>query len=94
MGSQVQDMNMFYARGDGSCLAFFEAPGMPFEFKGLQDFELHIALEVEEKELDGHVIDLTAKAASHVTDMDPGTNGARAKLERRQAREQDLRQQQ
>ena len=33
---------------DGSYLAFFEAPDMPFEFKTQHDFDLHIALEVEE----------------------------------------------
>jgi len=32
---------------DGSCLAFFEAPDMPFEFKAQHDYDLHIALEVE-----------------------------------------------
>ncbi len=32
---------------DGSCLAFFEAPDEPFEFKEQHDFDLHIALEVE-----------------------------------------------
>ena len=32
--------------GDGSFLAFFEAPDMPFEFKDQHDFDLHIALEV------------------------------------------------
>ncbi len=26
-----------------SCLAFFEAPDMPFEFETQQDFDLHIA---------------------------------------------------
>jgi len=31
---------------DGSFLAFFEAPDMPFEFKPQHDFDLHIALEV------------------------------------------------
>jgi len=33
--------------GDGSFLAFFEAPDMPFEFKPQHDFDLHIALEVD-----------------------------------------------
>jgi catechol-2,3-dioxygenase len=33
--------------GDGSFLAFFEAPGYPFEFKDQHDFDLHIALEVD-----------------------------------------------
>ena len=33
-------------------MAFFEAPGRPFEFKNQHDFDLHIALEVEPAELD------------------------------------------
>jgi catechol-2,3-dioxygenase len=36
---------------DGSCLAFFEAPDMPFEFKEQHDFDLHIALEVRQEDL-------------------------------------------
>ena len=36
---------------DGSCLAFFESPGQPFEFKAQHDFDLHIALEVEQDTL-------------------------------------------
>jgi hypothetical protein len=31
---------------DGSCLAFFEAPDQPFEFKRQHDFDLHIAPDV------------------------------------------------
>ena len=37
--------------GDGSCIAFFEAPDMPFAFKQQQDFDLHIALEVDAETL-------------------------------------------
>ena len=33
---------------DGPFLAFFEATDMPFEFKPQRDFDLHIALEVDE----------------------------------------------
>jgi catechol-2,3-dioxygenase len=36
---------------DGSCLAFFEAPDMPFDFKTQHDFDLHIALEVSQTDL-------------------------------------------
>jgi catechol 2,3-dioxygenase-like lactoylglutathione lyase family enzyme len=36
----------FFQLDDGSCLAFFEAPDMPFDFKEQHDFDLHIALEV------------------------------------------------
>ncbi|MGE0153647.1 MAG: VOC family protein [Reyranellaceae bacterium] len=40
-------LHAFFQLDDGSCLAFFEAPDMPFEFKQQHDFDLHIALEVE-----------------------------------------------
>ena len=40
-------LHSFFQLDDGSCLAFFEAPDMPFEFKEQHDFDLHIALEVE-----------------------------------------------
>jgi catechol 2,3-dioxygenase-like lactoylglutathione lyase family enzyme len=46
-GRQTETLHTFYRLGDGSYLAFFEAPDMPFEFKEQHDFDLHIALEVE-----------------------------------------------
>lgn len=46
-GRKTQTLHTFYALGDGSFLAFFEAPDMPFEFKAQHDFDLHIALEVD-----------------------------------------------
>jgi catechol 2,3-dioxygenase-like lactoylglutathione lyase family enzyme len=51
-GRETQVLHTFYRMGDGSCLAFFEAPHEPFEFKKQHDFDLHIALEVEESELE------------------------------------------
>jgi catechol 2,3-dioxygenase-like lactoylglutathione lyase family enzyme len=45
-------LHTFFQLDDGSCLAFFEAPHMPFEFKEQHDFDLHIALEVEPDALD------------------------------------------
>jgi len=44
-------LHTFYQMADGSCLAFFEAPDMPFDFKAQHDFDLHIALEVDEPTL-------------------------------------------
>ena len=32
---------------DGSCIAFFEDPATPFEWKTQRDYDLHIAVEVE-----------------------------------------------
>lgn len=45
-------LHTFFQLDDGSCLAFFEAPDMPFDFKEQHDFDLHIALEVEPEALD------------------------------------------
>ena len=47
-GRRTRVLHTFYEMGDGSFLAFFEAPDMPFEFKAQHDFDLHIALEVDE----------------------------------------------
>jgi catechol 2,3-dioxygenase-like lactoylglutathione lyase family enzyme len=46
-GRQTQALHTFYKLDDGSFLAFFEVPGEPFEFKHQDDYDLHIALEVE-----------------------------------------------
>jgi catechol 2,3-dioxygenase-like lactoylglutathione lyase family enzyme len=51
-GRAVEAVHIFFELGDGSFLAFFEVPGMPFEFKTQHDFDLHIALEVDSKTLD------------------------------------------
>lgn len=116
-GRAVDVLHTFYRLGDSSFLAFFEVPGMPFEFKPQHDFDLHIALEVDEQALqpllskarlaghevrgvsdhgfirsiylrdpNGYVIELTAKLAGHDTAMDPSSNGARAVLDRWEAR--------
>jgi len=46
-GRACQHLHTFYRMADGSFLAFFEAPDMPYEFKDWHDFDLHIALEVD-----------------------------------------------
>jgi catechol 2,3-dioxygenase-like lactoylglutathione lyase family enzyme len=46
-GRKANVLHTFYELGDGSYLAFFEAPDVPFEFKEQHDFDLHIALEVD-----------------------------------------------
>lgn len=50
-GRKTNVLHSFYQMGDGSFLAFFEAPDRPFEFKEQHDFDLHIALEVGEATL-------------------------------------------
>ena len=47
-GRKTEALHIFFRLGDGSFLAFFEVPGMPFEWKPQHDFDLHIALEVDE----------------------------------------------
>jgi len=51
-GRKTQALHTFYQLDDGSYLAFFETPDMPFEFKQQHDYDLHIALEVEESVLE------------------------------------------
>ena len=51
-GRDTDVLHSFYQMGDGSFLAFFEAPDRPFEFKDQHDFDLHIALEVEYAEME------------------------------------------
>jgi len=51
-GRKTNTLHTFYELGDGSYLAFFEAPDMAFEFKHQHDYDLHIALEVEEPVLE------------------------------------------
>jgi catechol 2,3-dioxygenase-like lactoylglutathione lyase family enzyme len=50
-GRKTDTLHTFYRLDDGSFLAFFEAPDMPFEFKVQHDYDLHIALEVDEASL-------------------------------------------
>jgi catechol 2,3-dioxygenase-like lactoylglutathione lyase family enzyme len=51
-GRGANVLHTFYEMGDGSYLAFFEVPGQPFEFKRQDDFDLHIALEVDRATLE------------------------------------------
>ena len=50
-GRETKVIHVFFEMGDGSFLAFFEAPGEPFDFKDQHDYDLHIALEVDKKTL-------------------------------------------
>ena len=45
-GRKTRVLHIFFQMKDGSCLGFFEAPDMPFDFKVQHDFDLHIALEI------------------------------------------------
>ena len=50
-GRETSVLHSFFEMDDGSFLAFFEAPGRPFDFKPQHDFDLHIALEVDNEAL-------------------------------------------
>lgn len=50
-GRATNVLHTFYAMDDGSCLAFFEVPDAPFEFRDQHDYDLHIALTVPETSL-------------------------------------------
>ena len=56
-GRKTETLHTFYRLGDGSYLAFFEAPDMDFEFKPQHDYDLHIALEVDKAELERKLAD-------------------------------------
>src|SRR5689334_2419619 len=45
-------LHTFYRMSDGSALAFFDAPELPFEFKSQLDWDLHIALEIDLEDLE------------------------------------------
>ena len=60
-GRPTKVLHTFFRLDDGSFLAFFEAPDMPFEFKPQHDFDLHIALEVTQDAL--HAMFEKGKAA-------------------------------
>lgn len=50
-GRDTGVLHSFFEMADGSFLAFFEAPDMPFEFRNQHDFDLHISLEVTPEHL-------------------------------------------
>jgi len=50
-GRATHVLHSFYAMDDGSCVAFFEDPATPFDFKDQRDFDLHLALEVPHDQL-------------------------------------------
>ena len=60
-GRPTRTLHSFYEMDDSSCLAFFEDPDHPFDFKNQRDYDLHIALEVEPADL--HVMLAKGKAA-------------------------------
>jgi len=60
-GRRTHALHTFYRMDNGSYLAFFEAPDLPFEFKRQHAFDLYIALEVDPSTLDA----MFAKGKAH-----------------------------
>ncbi len=50
-GRETHVLHEFFQMDDGSCVAFFEDPTTPFDFKQQRDYDLHIALEVAHDQL-------------------------------------------
>ena len=50
-GREATVLHTFYQMANGGCVAFFEEPDEPFDFKAQRDFDLHIALEVDQDTL-------------------------------------------
>jgi catechol 2,3-dioxygenase-like lactoylglutathione lyase family enzyme len=68
-GRKTATLHTFYEMGDGSYLAFFEAPDMAFEFKRQHDYDLHIALEADTQDLEkmmakGHAAGIETRGIS------------------------------
>jgi catechol 2,3-dioxygenase-like lactoylglutathione lyase family enzyme len=51
-GQAGRALHTFFQMDDGSCLAFFEVPDRPFDFKHQDTLDLHIALGVEPETFD------------------------------------------
>ena len=64
-GRETDVLHTFYQMQNGGCIAFFEAPDQPFEFKEQHDFDLHIALEVDS----GTLARMKAKAEAQGRDV-------------------------
>jgi len=46
-GRRAEVLHTFFQMANGACIAFFEEPDEPFDFKDQRDFDLHIALQVD-----------------------------------------------
>lgn len=50
-GRDAKVLHTFFQMANGACMAFFEAPDEPFDFKDQRDFDLHIAVQVDAETL-------------------------------------------
>jgi catechol 2,3-dioxygenase-like lactoylglutathione lyase family enzyme len=46
-GRSAEVLHTFFQMANGACIAFFEEPDEPFDFKEQRDFDLHVALQVD-----------------------------------------------
>lgn len=60
-GQDTRALHTFFQMEDGSCLAFFEVPGLPFAFKEQNALDLHIA---EGRRRAGTCVDRSIMASS------------------------------
>ena len=51
-GRPVKAMHSFFQLKDGSYIAFFEVEGSAFEFKDQHDFDLHLALDADDADVE------------------------------------------
>jgi catechol 2,3-dioxygenase-like lactoylglutathione lyase family enzyme len=51
-GRQANVLHTFFKLRDGSHIAFFEEPDEPFAFKDQRDFDLHLALEADDADVE------------------------------------------
>ena len=51
-GRETKVLHSFYEMDDKSYIAFFEAPLNEFDFKNQHDYDLHLALEVTQSDLE------------------------------------------
>lgn len=51
-GRSANVLHTFFRLKDGSFIAFFEEPAEPFAFKEQRDFDLHLALEADEADVE------------------------------------------
>ena len=70
-------LHTFFQMKDGSCLAFFEAPNKPFDFKQQDGLDLHIALAVDNDVFE-RMLDKVATAAWKCADRSTTASAGRS----------------
>ncbi len=71
-GRPVHALHSFFRMADGAYVAFFEVKDSPFDFSPRQDFDLHMALEVDDAAFDRAFTDAKARGADLRGPVDHG----------------------